>query len=315
MFDSAVSQLVDSIDLQASCDRAASATASHLQPGSGGTSSHVSPATCASPRAFAHRRPWRHRAPHRHPLTNRASCHGLTALVEVTLDRAVGAEHCHELRGHVRWRKPQVQPVLPRVARPPISCWCVQVARHARLSTRWCSACSPQDANVRNVKSLLQRASREVRHRASTPAPTGRGDRGSMPSHRRPIESPRRSAYCFKHDQPLQVFALWKIDRRRMVAGAAPRRCIDQRRRRCASMPAPATILWNSSGPMPPEHENVSSSAPPGREQLERQAIDVLVGTRGAVGVSRRRREFGRVQHDRVEADRRAARHRRSVLR
>ena len=52
---------------------------------------------------------------------------------------------------------------------------------------------------------------------------------------------------------------------------------------------------------MPPEHENVSSSAAR-LEQLQREAVDVLVGARGLVGVRRGGRELGRVEHDGVEA-------------
>ena len=39
-----------------------------------------------------------------------------------------------------------------------------------------------------------------------------------------------------------------------------------------ASMPAPATILWNRSASMPPEHENVNS-APPGRSSISARRL------------------------------------------
>jgi hypothetical protein len=41
---------------------------------------------------------------------------------------------------------------------------------------------------------------------------------------------------------------------------------------------------------------------PAGRQQLERQAVDVLVGARGAFGVRGGGRELRRVEHDGVEA-------------
>ena len=52
---------------------------------------------------------------------------------------------------------------------------------------------------------------------------------------------------------------------------------------------------------MPPEQEKVNS-APPGAQQHQRQAVDVLVGARRALGVGDGRRELRRVEDDRVEA-------------
>jgi hypothetical protein len=65
--------------------------------------------------------------------------------------------------------------------------------------------------------------------------------------------------------------------------------------------PAPATILWNSSAPMPPRAAE-GQQQPARRQQLQRQAVDVLVGARRALGVGGGGRELGRVQHDGVEA-------------
>ena len=165
-----------------------------------------------------------------------------------------------------------------RVSPGPDFVLVVQVRRHGGVP-RAGERLFTQDANVRNVKAFfsVRRAKFETR-----------------------IALPRRAGQRLRTTRPFRYSPSGKVDRHRVVA--APRRARAWMKPSTpASMPAPATILWNRSAPMPPEHENVNS-APPGAQQHEREAVDVLVGARRALGVGGGRRELRRVEHDRVEA-------------
>ena len=111
-------------------------------------------------------------------------------------------------------------------------------------------------------------------------------------------------------EQALQVLAFGKLERHRVVA----RRRRSARRsspRTPASSAAPATIFWKSAASTPPEQENVASR-PPGREQLEREQVDVLVGARRAFARARR---SARTSADRARRGRTARARSRSVRR
>jgi hypothetical protein len=111
---------------------------------------------------------------------------------------------------------------------------------------------------------LLQRAPRQVRA-----------------AHRLMRPEPRR--LTLEDHQPLQVLALRESS---CVSGGrrGAQRGRGSKPSTPASMPAPATILWNRSALMPPEQREGEQQAA-GRQQHEGQAVDVLVGARGAFGM------------------------------
>ena len=148
------------------------------------------------------------RAPGRHRCRRRRFGAGLTAIVEVTLDRQ-GAEHLDAFEARARGRS-RGAAVLPRLAGPRLRAGGAG-ARHGGATTRWCSACSPQDANVRNVKSFFSVRGAEVRaaHRPHAEAAAVVGA-----ARRRVLSSTRPFRYSPSGNS---IVIGW--------SGAAPRRC------------------------------------------------------------------------------------------
>ena len=204
-------------------------------------------------------------------LSPEALGHGLTAIVEVSLDRqSAEAIDAFEARAIAEAAVQQCHRVSPG----PDFVLIVQVADMAgydalvgRLFT--------QDANVRNVKAFfsVRRAKFETRDR---------------PAAQRLIS-----------DQALQVAAFGKVHRHRVIGRRAEPGMdegID------AGIDAGAGDDLVEQVGVDPARAREREQRAARREQRQREPVDVLVGARRALGVGDRRRELGRIEDDRVEA-------------
>ena len=153
------------------------------------------------------------------------------------------------LRGSARWPTPAVQQCY-RVSPGPDFVLVVHVRRHGGLPR----------AGAAPVHAGRQRAQRE-----------GLLQRASAPSSTRAIGRSARAQAARQQRQALEVFAFGEDQRRRVVAARLPG-AAGWRRRRRRRWPAPATILWNSSAPMPPEQLKVNSS-PPGASSISARRL------------------------------------------